>query len=228
MRVISGKFTASFFANTDRANNQICSFYPGAMAHAGEINIGDLAQRPELVVISPDDPGAMLLHADQCAERGIPYVFDPSQQIIRMSGEDLRRGVANALSLFVNEYEYELLQKRTGLSAQEIQDRVRFTVVTYGEKGAKVFTGGKVYSIPAVPPKCIADPTGVGDAFRAGFLTGYQLEMDWDTCGKIGALCASYCLEQKGTQNHLYTIEEFITRFRQHFDDQGVLDRLVA
>ena len=228
VKVVDGKFTASFFANTDLVNNQISSFYTGAMANASEISLRDLPYKPELVVISPNDPQAMFQYSRECQELGIPYLFDPSQQVARNPGDQLCEGVKGAQSLFVNEYEYELLQKHTCMSEQEILEHVKFMVVTCGEKGARIYADGQVYTVPTVPPAQIADPTGVGDAFRGGFLRGYMVGLDWPTCGGMGALAATYVLEQRGTQNHHYTPAEFVARYRQHFDDQGVLDALLA
>ncbi len=227
-RVIPGLFTASFFANTDRSNAQICSFYPGAMARAGEIHIEELLPvNPELVVISPNDPGAMNQYVEECTALKLPYLYDPSQQIVRVSAEELRRGAEGAYCLFVNDYEYELLRKHTGLEEDALLKNMRFMVVTLGAEGAYIFADGKRFHTPVVPPQQIADPTGVGDAFRGGFLRGLRLELGWETCGQMGALAATYCLEQRGTQSHHYTIPEFVARFREHFDDRGELDRLL-
>ncbi len=229
VRVIQGEYSASFFANTDLSNNQIASFYTGAMAHASEINIQDLlGEKPELVVISPNDPKAMSQYAAQCQVLGIPYLYDPSQQIVRLAAEELRKGVEGAQSLFVNEYEFELLQKHTGLSSNQILSLVEFMVVTLGRKGAVIYVEGEEYHIPIVPPEKIADPTGVGDAFRGGFLRGFRLGLDWQTCGQMGALAATYCLEQRGPQNHSYTPAGFVDRYRRCFDDRGILDALLA
>ncbi len=227
VRVIPGKFTASFFANTDRANCQISSFYTGAMANAGEIAISDLVSRnPELLVISPNDPSAMSMYATQCQELSIPYLYDPGQQIVRVNPDDLRLGVQGAHSLFLNDYEFELLQKHTGMTAQQILNRVELMVVTCGKDGASVFAEGEEYHIPVVEPEKILDPTGVGDAFRGGFLRGFRLGLQWQTCGQMGALAATYCLEQPGPQTHSYTPAEFVARYRQNFDDGGELDSL--
>jgi len=225
-RVVPDTLTASFFANTDRANAQIASFYPGAMAHAGELSLKDLAKKPELVVISPNDPGAMIRNVDECIELGIPYVYDPSQQIIRLDEAVLTRGVQNCLALFVNDYEFELLQKRTGMSAADLTGRPRFVVVTRGRQGASVYADGQEHNVPVFPDEHIADPTGVGDAFRGGFLTGFSHGWDWTVCGQMGALAATYCLEQPGTQSHAYTREQFVARFRTVFNDNGLLDTL--
>jgi len=233
VRVIPGVYTASFFANTDRANAQIASFYPGAMAYAAELSLHDaLDYRPDLVVISPNDPVAMNSYVKECQELGIPYVYDPSQQIVRLSAEELKRGIEGALALFVNEYEYALIQKATHVNPEVLLGSLTshentFMVVTQGEDGARIDTKDASVHVPVVPPEQIVDPTGIGDAFRGGFLAGYSHGVDWETCGRMGALAATYCLEQRGTQGHSYTPAEFLARFRKFFDDEGKLDYLV-
>jgi adenosine kinase len=228
-RVIPGVYTASFFANTDLSNNQIASFYPGAMAHAAELSLHELGDDPpDLVVISPNDPVAMDCYVRECQEMGIPYIYDPSQQIVRLSDEDLRRGAEGALALFVNEYEFALIQKMTRMSAPDILQRTRFMVVTRGEHGAMIYADGQTVNVPIVQATTIVDPTGVGDAFRGGFLKGYSMSLDWELCGKMGSLAATYCLEQRGPQGQNYTLPEFLERFRQHYDDHGLLDSLVV
>lgn len=227
VKVIPDVYTASFFANTDLANAQIASFYTGAMAHACEISLREISPTPELIVISPNDPKAMDLYVYECLDMGIPYVYDPSQQIVRVDAKEIRAGVEGAHSLFVNEYEYELLQKHTGLSEKDILNCVDYMVVTLGEKGAVVYTGDERYSIPAATARQTLTPTGVGDAFRGGFLRGYRLGLDWQTCGQMGALAATYCLEMGGTQCHTFTPQEFVGRYRQVFGDQGLLDVLL-
>jgi adenosine kinase len=228
MLVIPGEFTASFFCNTDRANSQISSFYPGAMAYASQLSFHRLrGERPDLVVISPDDPQAMENYVKECRELGIPYIYDPSQQLVRMDAETLQYGIDGALALFVNEYESYLVEKMTGMTAGDIKKRVQFLVITRGEEGADVYTEGQTFRTPSLPPDHIEDPTGVGDAFRGGFLTGYMNGMEWQTCAQMGALAATYCLEQHGPQGHSFTLAEFTDRFRAHFDDRGQLDRLL-
>ncbi|HNT53109.1 MAG TPA: carbohydrate kinase family protein [Anaerolineaceae bacterium] len=227
-RLVPGVFTASFFCNTDRSNAQIASFYPGAMAFASQLSLAELTKyRVDLVVISPNDPQAMDCYVRECRQMGLPYLYDPSQQVVRLSGEELRRGVEGAYSLFCNEYEFELLQKHTGLSATDMRSLVKILVVTLGEKGAIIFADGKEVTVPVVPATEILDPTGVGDAFRGGFLRGWQLGLDWSICGRMGALAATYVLEQRGPQSHTYTLPDFVARYRQHFDDRGVLDILI-
>ncbi len=225
-RVIPGVFTASFFCNTDRSNAQIASFYPGAMGHACEINFAELPRRPDLAMISPNDPAAMTCYASECQELGIPYVYDPSQQLARLSAEEVKRSLQGALALMVNDYEYAMIRKMTGMTQADILGLAQFMVVTRGEQGATVYADGAEYAIPVVPPACICDPTGVGDAFRGGFLTGYAHGWDWELCGKMGALAATYCLEQNGPQGQAYTPKEFVARFREHFDDRGILDSI--
>jgi len=228
VKVITGKYTASFFANTDLSNAQIASFYTGAMADARDLSIKDISREMvDLVVVSANDPMAMNKYPRECCELGIPYLYDPSQQVVRMDPQDIRIGIEGAQSVFVNEYEYELVQKHTGMSAQEIIDTVDYVVITCGNCGSDIHVKDKHYHIDVVEPQKIADPTGVGDAFRGGFLRGQRLRLDWQTCGQMGALAATYCLENRGTQNHSYTINEFIQRYRINFDDHGALDTLL-
>ncbi len=227
IKKIEGVFTASFFANTDQANSQIASFYTGAMTYARDYSLRELDFLPELVVISPNDPNAMNRYVEECIQMNIPYLYDPSQQIVRMSSDEIRKGVEGAYSLFVNEYEYQLLQKHTGLTQEDILKIVKFLVVTLGDQGARIYVDDHEYYVPAFPVENIVDPTGVGDAFRGGFLRGYQEKLSWELCGKIGTLSAAYCLEQNGTQSHYYSVEEFVNRFRSHYGDNNELDQLL-
>jgi len=227
-RLIPGVFTASCFTSTDRANAQITSFFPGAMAHAAKLSLKDLCcDDSVLVVISPNDPQAMQKYIDECHEMHLPYVYDPSQQIVRMTPEEIKAGIDGALALFVNDYEFGLIQKMTAMSHEDILRQVKFMVVTNGEQGATIYADNQVFQIPGIIPDQIVDPTGVGDAFRGGFLVAYGHQLDWETCGKVGALAATYCLENAGPQGHAYTPMEFITRYRKYFDDYGKLDVFV-
>jgi len=219
-------FTASFFVNTDQDGNQIASFYTGAMARARNLSFRELdAGRIDLVTISPNDPEAMGKYAAECQELGIPYLYDPSQQIVRLPGEDLKSGLNGCDLLVVNEYEFGMLEEKTGLSAEAIRSApARACIVTLGAEGTRIWAGGDVYDVPIVPPERVDDPTGVGDAFRAGLIKGLALDLSWDLAGKMGALAATYTLEQPGPQSQRYTVAEFVARFRQHFDDDGALD----
>ncbi len=228
-RVIPGVYTASFFVNTDRANAQIASFYPGAMAHAAELSLLQLGDfRPDLVMISPNDPGAMIQYVKECQQSGLPYIYDPSQQIVRLTGADLQEGIQGAYALFVNDYEAALVEKMTGWDLQktlEVNPNIML-VITRGEQGADIYTASQVVHVPVAPPEEIVDPTGVGDAFRGGFLTGLSNGMELITCGRMGALAATYCLERRGPQGHTYSVQEFLARYQQIFGDSGKLDFL--
>jgi adenosine kinase len=227
-RVIPGVYTASFFANTDRANSQIASFYPGAMAYASQLSLHDLdSDRPDFVVISPNDPEAMKGYVQECQDMGLRYIYDPSQQIVRLTGSDIQQGIEGAHALFVNDYEFALILKMTGMSSLDMLKFLRFIVITQGERGAIIRSNEGEHHIPVVPPEKIADPTGVGDAFRGGFITAYCYGLDLKTCGQVGVLAATYCLEQQGPQGHSYSRNEFVDRYRKYFDDQGRLAVLV-
>jgi adenosine kinase len=228
VRIIPNEYTATFFANVDRENAQIASFYPGAMAFAGELSLYELGGLPpDLVMISPNDPVAMVRYPAECKALGIPYIYDPSQQIPRLTDDELRQSLEGALALFVNEYEFYMIQNRTGLSQESLLAITQFAVVTNGAQGSSVYIGGKVYGIPAIKPERIVDPTGVGDAFRGGFLAGYANGWELEICGQMGSIAATYCLEQQGPQGHHFTPSEFVDRFRLHFDDRGKLDELI-
>lgn len=223
-------FTAAFFVSTDQDGNQIASFYTGAMARARNLSFHDLdAGQVDLVIISPNDPQAMVKYAAECQDLDIPYLYDPSQQIIRLSGDELRAGLAGCSILVVNEYEFEMLQEKTGLTPEEIRATpARACIVTLGVEGSRIWAGEAIYDIPAVPPEQTDDPTGVGDAFRAGFIRGLSANLPWDVTGRIGALAATYVIEQPGPQSHHYTLAEFVARFQEYFDAEGVLDVLLG
>ena len=222
-------FTASFFVSTDQDGNQIASFYTGAMARARDLSFHDLeAGQIDLVTISPNDPQAMVKCAAECRELSIPYLYDPSQQIVRLSGDELRAGLEGCSLLVVNEYEFEMLRERTGLTPDEIRSApARACVITLGAEGSRVWAEGNVYDIPAVLPDWADDPTGVGDAFRAGFIKGLSTDLSWEVAGRMGALAATYVIEQPGAQSHHYTLAEFVARYRKFFEDEGALEVLL-
>lgn len=233
VEIIQGEYTASFFANTDLDNNQIASFYPGAMAYASRFSLARLQEKPNLVVISPNDPDAMKLFVKECKEFKFPYLYDPSQQIVRLSKKDLLDGIEGCLALFVNDYESALVKNITGFSPDEIVKKGdtpdgAFVVVTRGQYGADIYTQDQVIHTPIVIPHQIVDPTGVGDAFRGGFLTGYLNKLSFQTCGQMGALAATYCLEQKGPQGYCFTIAEFKKRFLENFSGNVEIEKLAS
>lgn len=225
-KVISDKFTASCFTTTDQDNAQLVSFYPGAMANAADLSINQITPKPDLVLVGPNDPEAMDKYIAECKQLGVPYIYDPSQQLARVNGSVVEKGIEGALALFANEYEFELVLSKTGLTKEEILEKVGFVAVTLGADGVVVYHSGEETRVPAVPPLRIVDPTGAGDAFRGGFLTGYSKGWDWKICAQMGALSATYCLESDGPQGQAYTKEEYIARFREHYPDDGLLDTL--
>jgi adenosine kinase len=211
VKEIPGKFSASFFCSTDQNNNQIASFYTGAMAHAGELSFRAVAC--DLAIISPNDPGAMIQYADECRTLGIRYIFDPGQQCARMSGEELREGVVGATLVICNDYEFEILRQKTGLGEDDILSRSEALIITRGENGSSIVTSKGRTDVRAVAPRRIVDPTGVGDAFRGGFLKGMALGHLYPTCAQMGSVAATYALEHLGGQGHSYTWEEFRERY---------------
>jgi adenosine kinase len=216
VRQVPGKFTASFFCSTDQHNNQIASFYTGAMAHAGELSFRNV---PEcgVAIISPNDPGAMIQYADECRTLGIKYIFDPGQQCARMSGNELKEGLIGATVLVCNDYEFELLRQKTGMSEAEVLASCGTLIVTRGEKGSSVFSGGERADVPAVTPRRIVDPTGVGDAYRGGLLRGMAMGLSYPVSAQLGSVAAAYALEHLGGQAHAYTWREFRQRYHEHF-----------
>jgi adenosine kinase len=194
------------------------------MGVASTQSLKDLGGNPDLVIVSPNAPDAMMKFPAECRELGIKYLYDPSQQVLRLEGAELARDMEGAYFLFCNDYEFGLISKKTGWSLDQILEHVKVLVITRGKDGADLYSNGGAVHIPTVPENEIVDPTGVGDAFRGGFLAGYSHGFDWKLCGEIGSLAAVYCLEQRGTQSHSYTREEFVSRFRRHFDDAGRMD----
>jgi adenosine kinase len=214
---VPGKFTASFFCSTDAANNQIASFYTGAMAHASELSFRT-AGKADLVIISPNDPAAMVQYAEECRTLGVPFIFDPGQQCARMSGDELAEGLRGAAMVICNDYELELIRQKTGQGETEILAGADMLVVTRGEHGSSVLSpDGARVDVPAVAPKAIADPTGVGDAYRGGFMKGLAVGAAPEICARLGSVAATYALEHLGGQAHSYSWAEFRARYETHF-----------
>lgn len=227
IKIYPDLYTASFFVSTDQTNAQIASFYSGAMAKATELSLHNLGSKPDLAMISANEPSAMDRYIDECTQLGIPFAYDPSQQTVRLEAAPLKHGIKHCEALFVNDYEFELIREKTGLTIEAILENSDYIVITKGEHGASVHIEGQTVDIPAVEPDQIVDPTGVGDAFRAGFMRGYLAGFPLERCGQMGSVAASFCLENQGPQGHHFDLAEFTKRFRQHFDDQAQLDQLV-
>ena len=213
---VDGKFCASFFCSTDQHNNQIASFYTGAMADAGQLSFRTVRDCG-LAIISPNDPGAMVQYAEECRTLGLPFIFDPGQQCTRMSGDELRDGLAGASIVIVNDYELELLRQKTGMAERDILTRAATLIVTRGENGSSVLSGDSRVDVPAVTPTRIVDPTGVGDAFRGGLMKGLAMGLPCETAARLGSVAATYALEHLGGQSHSYTWKEFDVRYEEHF-----------
>jgi adenosine kinase len=213
---VPDKFTASFFCSTDTANNQIASFYTGAMADAGQLSFRAVKDCG-LAIIAPNDPGAMVQYAEECRTLAIPFIFDPGQQCARMEGDQLRDGITGATIVIVNDYELELLRQKTGMSEKDILVVARTLIVTRGENGSSVIGADGQVDVPAVPPARIVDPTGVGDAFRGGLMRGISLGLPYEVSARMGSVAATYALEHLGGLSHAYTWDEFKTRYQQHF-----------
>ncbi|WP_067176070.1 carbohydrate kinase family protein [Microtetraspora niveoalba] len=209
--------TARFLCTTDEEHNQIASFYTGAMAEAREIELGPIIDRVgglDLVLVSPNDPDAMLRHTDEARGRDIPFAADPSQQLARMDGEDIRQLVDGAAYLFGNDYEKGLIEQKTGWSDEEILGKVGVRVTTLGPKGARIDRAGEPsLHVPPAPELGKADPTGVGDAFRAGFLSALSWDLSLERCAQVGNLTATHVLEQVGCQEYELGQRVFLDRF---------------
>lgn len=208
--------TARFVCTTDDDMCQIASFYAGAMAEARMIELQPIAERAgglDLVLISPDDPAAMVRHAEECRQRGYTFAVDPSQQLARMDGEQIRSFITGAAYLFSNDYEWELLLRKTGWTEAEVQDRVDVRITTLGEKGVDIIApGSPTIHVAAVPEKTKADPTGVGDAFRAGLLAGLTNGLPMERSAQLGSYIAVLVLETVGTQEWLFDRAEALQR----------------
>lgn len=217
VREMGGTYTAQAFITTDLDDNQITAFHPGAMglSHENQLPADD---NISIGTISPDGRDGMIMHAEQFAERGIKFIFDPGQGMPMFDGDDLLRFVEQAAWITVNDYEAELLQERTGKSPHEIAAMVEAYIVTRGGEGSYIYTRDKRYEVAAVAPKAIADPTGCGDAYRAGLLFGIMNEMDWETTARIASCMGTIKIEHYGTQNHQFTLDQFKARFRKAYN----------
>jgi adenosine kinase len=216
VKQVTDKFTASFFCSTDVESNQIASFYTGAMANAAELSFRGI-DGVRMVIISPNDPAAMVQYAEECRTLALPFIWDPGQQCARMSGAELAEGIDGSAMVICNDYEYELIKQKTGLDEAAIMARTRALVVTRGEHGCTVREGQREIAVPAVTPRSIVDPTGVGDAFRGGLLKGLATGTSLEVACRLGSVAATYALEHLGGQSHAYTWDEFKKRYESHF-----------
>lgn len=223
--VSTEQHTAHFTVTTDTELNQIASFYPGAMSEARNIELKPIVDKVgnlDLLVISPDDPEAMLRHTEVALSMGIAIAADPSQQMARMSGEEIKKLIDGATYLFMNEYELALAIQKTGWSDHEILQRVKYRVVTLGSDGARIESiDGTFIKVGCAKEKAKVDPTGVGDSFRSGFVAGLAWGLSLERCAQLGSMIATYVIETTGTQEYRFTRDEFIARFRDAYGDES-------
>ena len=221
------ELTASAFITTDRSDNQITGFYPGAMSASADLALAPYLDGVELGIISPTAPDAMQRHARELREAGVPYVFDPGQQIISLSAQALIDGIEGAAMLVGNDYEFAMIGEKTGMSREELLASCETVIITYGDLGSHVHINGELFEVPAAHPVSVVDPTGAGDAYRAGFLAARRCGLTPDVAGRVGSVAAAAVVEIKGTQGHYFTLEQFIERFNAEFPDYaGAVDGL--
>jgi len=216
VHVKEGSYTAQAFITTDMDDNQITAFHPGAMNLAHETSIKE-AKDISLAIVAPDGRDGMIQHAQQLKEAGIPFIFDPGQGLPMFDGDDLMNFAKQATYIALNDYEAQLFQDRTGLSPAEIAEHVEALIITRGAEGSQIYTDGKRLDIPCANAEKLADPTGCGDAYRAGLIHGIMHGKDWETTGRIASLLGAIKIEQHGTQNHQFTVEEFAKCFEENF-----------
>jgi adenosine kinase len=224
---IADELTATFFVSTDSDQNQIANFYTGAMAYARHYSLADRnLKSAELVLISPNDPAAMIHYAQECKSYGIPFAYDPSQQLARLSGEDLAQSLPGAAYLLCNEYEIAMVQNKTGWSLANICEQVETVIVTLGKDGSVIYNNGQEIAVAAARLSEIVEPTGAGDAFRGGFFAARQAGLPLDICGRVGSLCSAYSLENLGPTAHRFNYDEFVQRYTKNYGAEPALAKL--
>jgi adenosine kinase len=229
LATISDEFTASCFITTDRANNQITGFYPGAMNLCGRFSLLDAPRDLlDLVIIAPNDPGAMACYPGECRQLGVPFIYNPAQQIVVLSPTDLVDGIRGARVVLANDYEYQMIENKTGLAPESMLDLCDMVIITMGENGSLVRTRDEEVRIPAAPARTVVDPTGAGDAYTAGIALGLVRDLPLPVLGRLAALTAVYAVETYGTQNHVYTLDDFAARYREAFPDHDLSQAFLA
>jgi adenosine kinase len=224
VRISATKATARFTCTTDDDHAQLATFFPGAMAEAAEIDLAELGEL-DLVVVAPDDPDAMLRHSASCRDRGIPFAADPSQQLAFMDGKAIRGLVEGATYLFTNEYEASLVHEKTGWTAAQVLEVVGTRVTTHGAGGIAIDRQGETQlRVPVAPAREIAEPTGVGDGFRAGFLTATAWGVGAERAAQVGAMLATHVVETVGTQEYRFTRDDFLGRFCDAYGDEAAAE----
>jgi adenosine kinase len=215
VKIFPQEMTATCFITTDRIHNQITGFYPGAMKHANELSLKAASDGVEVVIVSPDDPAAMQRHCREAQETRARFVYDPSFQVIAMDGDFLWQGAQGAHALILNDYEFSIFLEKTGKTVEELHSQIETLVVTLGEQGSRILPrGGREISIAPVSTDAAVDPTGCGDAYRGGFLTGLVNGCSLEECGQLGSVASVFVVEHYGTQSHRYSREQFALRYQ--------------
>jgi len=217
IKVVDATFTAQAFITTDLDDNQITAFHPGAMQYAHLNKVSDAGSQVALGIVAPDGRQAMIEHAAQFAAAGIPFIFDPGQGMPMFGDDELRTFLAQARWVTLNDYEWELLQQKTGLSVNEVTAQVEALIVTKGAEGSVVYANGRKIAIPCAKPRAVIDPTGCGDAYRAGLIHGLLKGLDWETIGRTASLMGAIKIESRGPQNHEFTLSDFERRYQDNF-----------
>jgi adenosine kinase len=216
VKVIESEYTAQGFVTTDLDNNQIWAFHPGAMQLSHLNKVSD-AKDIALGIVAPDGRDGMIQHANQFADAGIPFIFDPGQGLPMFDGKDLKRFVEQATWVAVNDYEWQMIQQKTGWTESDVTQLAEALIITRGENGSSIYTKGGVTEIPCAPVKAVVDPTGCGDAYRAGLIHGLLHGLDWKSTGRIASLMGAIKIESLGPQNHKFTPAEFKQRLAAAF-----------
>jgi adenosine kinase len=217
IKILDDTFTAQAFITTDLDDNQITAFHPGAMQYAHQNKVADAGPGVAIGIVAPDGRQAMIEHAAQFEAASIPFIFDPGQGLPMFDGDELKTFIRQARWVAVNDYEWGMLQRKTGLSAAEVASQVEALIITLGAEGSIIYAQGRKFTIPAATPKAVVDPTGCGDAYRAGLIHGLLRGLDWETIGRTAALMGAIKIESRGPQNHRFTLPEFDQRYRVNF-----------
>jgi adenosine kinase len=217
IRTVSGTFTAQAFITTDLDDNQITAFHPGAMQHAHLNKVGDAGSGIALGIVAPDGRQAMIEHAAQFAAAKIPFIFDPGQGMPMFGAEELKTFIGQARWVAVNDYEWGMLQQKTGFTVSDVTSQVEALVVTRGAEGSEIYAQGRKITVPCVKPRAVVDPTGCGDAYRAGLIHGLLRGLDWEATGRVASLMGAIKIESRGPQNHAFTRADFDRRYRDNF-----------
>jgi adenosine kinase len=218
IKVIEEAFTGQAFITTDVDDNQITAFHPGAMQYAHANTVGDASGAGiGLGIVAPDGRQGMIEHATQFAAGGIPFIFDPGQGMPMFGAAELKEFIEQATWVTLNDYEWELMQQKTGMIVSDVLAKVRALIVTRGAEGSTIHTKDRTYAIPAARPKAVVDPTGCGDAYRAGLIHGLLRGLDWETTGRVASLMGAMKIESRGPQNHVFTKADFDKRYQENF-----------